>query len=233
METDRYARYGAAAGIVWVALLIIGFFIVFPNPPDFDAPAGDWSRYYIDNRSDIQVGNSILVVGLFFYVWWLGSLRSGLRAAEGGTGRLSNIAFGAGVGSLGFGLIAISAGYAAALRPELTAPQLTRSLNDLGVVAGGAAAGIFAALFIATAVAALRFGGLPAWVGWVSAVCGVAQFLAIGTAVTDSGAFSFDGFLGGFLPVITFVVGILAISIALVREPGPAARPAAAAPPAA
>src|SRR6266513_6170612 len=39
MNEVRYAKYGAATGIVFVIFLIVGFLIVFPKPPDTDAAA--------------------------------------------------------------------------------------------------------------------------------------------------------------------------------------------------
>jgi hypothetical protein len=231
METDRYARYGAAAGIVFVVLLIVGFLLITPEPPDFDSSANEVAGYYSDNRSDVQWASAVIAVSLFFYVWWLGSLRSTLRAAEGGTGRLSNLAFGGGIASISFAVVALGAGFVAALRPGETSPEIVRAFNDLGVVAGAAAVGPFAALFLATAIVGLRFGALPAPVAWLAAIAGVLQLLTLGTGVTDEGAFSFDGFLGGFLPFVAFLLAILAISIAQVRgEPRPAAT--APAPPA-
>ena len=38
-------------------------------------------------------------------------------------------------------------------------------------------------------------------------------------AVADTGAFAADGLLGGFIPIITFVLAMLTLSYALVREP--------------
>jgi hypothetical protein len=218
MQDRRYEQLGAATGIVWIGLVVAGALAVIPGPPDVDAAAEDWANYFADNRSAIQVGNALIAVGVFFYVWFLGSLRSSLRAAEGGTGRLSNLAFGAGIASTGFILIALTAAFTAALRPEETSPELLRTLNDVGVVAGGASAGTYAALFLATAIVALRFGALSRRIGWIVGVCGGLQFLALGDAVTDSGVFSVDG-VGGIVPLIALIVAILATSVGLVREP--------------
>jgi hypothetical protein len=40
-------------------------------------------------------------------------------------------------------------------------------------------------------------------------------------AVTDSGAFAADGLLGGLIPILTFVVAMVAVSVTLYREPAP------------
>jgi hypothetical protein len=98
MNDDRFARYGAASGMLAV-LLVVGSFLGFilPNAPDLDAPGTDWATYFTDHQSRIQVGVVVLGVGLFFFIWFLGSLRSALATAEGGEGRLASVAFGGGI----------------------------------------------------------------------------------------------------------------------------------------
>ncbi|MGH2966835.1 MAG: hypothetical protein ACRDMH_15830 [Solirubrobacterales bacterium] len=220
MSDDRFARYGAASGILAV-LLTAGAFVGFilPNAPDLDAPGTDWATYFTAHQSRIQVGVIVLGVGLFFFIWFLGSLRSALARAEGGEGRLASVAFGGGIVAVASLLIAASAGAVAALRPEDLDPNTTRALNDLGVVAGGPGAAGFTALFAATAIVGYRHRAVPAPVAGLSALAAITQPLAYGVAVTDSGAFAASGLLGGFIPIITFVVAALALSYALIREP--------------
>jgi hypothetical protein len=233
MSNDRYARYGAASGILAV-ILIVGSFIglVLPNAPDLDAPGTDWAGYFTDHQSRIQVGVIVLGVGLFFFIWFLGSLRSALARAEGGEGRLASVAFAGGIVATVSLLVAATAGAVAALRPEDLDPNTTRALNDLGVAVGGPGAAGFTALFAATAIVGYRYNAVPAPVAGFSALAAITQPLAYGVAVTDSGAFAGDGFLGGFIPIITFVLAVVALSGALVRQPLPARRGAAGAPPA-
>jgi len=87
MSNERFARYGAASGIAFLALFLVGFLVfVVPNSPNADASAQDWANYYTDHRDRIQVGTLVVGVGLFFFVWFLGSLRSAIAAAEGARG---------------------------------------------------------------------------------------------------------------------------------------------------
>ncbi|HEY8779783.1 MAG TPA: hypothetical protein VIL93_08320, partial [Solirubrobacterales bacterium] len=53
----------------------------------------------------------------------------------------------------------------------------------------------------------------------LSALGAIGALPAIGTSLSTSGAFSGDGVLGLFVPVITFVVGLVAISVAMLRSP--------------
>lgn len=220
MNDDRLGRYGAASGIVAVFLLVGSFLgFILPNAPDLDAPGTDWASYFTDHQSRIQVGVIVLGVGLFFFIWFLGSLRSALARAEGGEGRLASVAFGGGIVAVVTLFIAASASAVAALRPEDLDPNTTRAFNDLGVVAGGPGAAGFTALFAATALVGYRHQAVPAPIAGFSALAAITQPLGYGVAVTDTGAFAADGLLGGFIPIITFVLAMLTLSYALVREP--------------
>jgi hypothetical protein len=220
MNDDRLGRYGAASGIVAVFLLVGSFLgFILPNAPDLDAPGTDWASYFTDHQSRIQVGVIVLGVGLFFFIWFLGSLRSALARAEGGEGRLASVAFGGGIVAVVTLFIAASASAVAALRPEDLDPNTTRAFNDLGVVAGGPGAAGFTALFAATALVGYRHKAVPAPIAGFSALAAITQPLGYGVAVADTGAFAADGLLGGFIPIITFVLAMLTLSYALVREP--------------
>jgi hypothetical protein len=227
MSNDRYARYGAASGLVFVVLFLVGFLgFVVPDAPDADAAGASWQSFFSDHQNRIQFGIFLVGLGLFFYIWFLGSLRSALAAAEGGTGRLSSVAYGGGLVAAAFFLIPMTATAAAAYRPDEIDPNLTRALNDLAFVSGAPAAAAFTALFAATAIVGYRYNAVPAPAAGFSALAAITQPLAYGVAFTDSGAFAPDGFLGGFIPLLTFVIAILALSGALAREPVPAPRAA-------
>src|SRR5688500_5254790 len=92
---QKYARYGAASGIVFVVLVIVAFGIS-PEPPDADAPAAEVSQHFIDEQDGIRVTAAIFTAALFFFIWFLGSLSSALRAAIGSP-RLPTVAFGGGL----------------------------------------------------------------------------------------------------------------------------------------
>src|SRR5918912_403271 len=92
----RGRRFDAATGIGFAVLTIVGF--VLPGtPPKADDPTAKITTFFGDHRKEIIVGNFLLGLGAVLFLWFLGSLRSYLRAAEGGEGRLSAAAFGGGV----------------------------------------------------------------------------------------------------------------------------------------
>jgi len=135
MDNDRFARYGAATGIIAVVLILIGFSIFGSGLPSTDASSQDWGSFFTDHQSRIQLGITIVGAGLFFFIWFLGSLRSAIAAAEGGTGRLASIAFGGGLVGVVALLIAVTGAAAAAFHPDQVDPTITRALNDFGTVA--------------------------------------------------------------------------------------------------
>jgi hypothetical protein len=230
MSNDRYARYGAASGIIAIVLILIGYSVATQDIPDVSASADDWASYYSANQNQIQTGLTLVGVGLFFYIWFLGSVRSALALAEGGNGRLASVAYGGGLISAAFFVVAVSATAAAAFRPDEIDPTITRALSDLGIVVGAPAAAGFTALFAATAIVGYRYNAVPAPVAGFSALAAVTQPLALGVALTDSGAFAADGLLGLWVPIVTFALAVLTLSGTLMRQPTAASaggRPAA------
>jgi hypothetical protein len=219
MSDRDWERLGAATGAVAVLLFIIGFGI-FPTAPDLDAPATEIQAYYADEQSGIQAALVVLTGALFFFIWFLGSLRSALRVSEGGTGRVSSIAFAGGVVSAGalFALITLIAG--AAFHPDESTPEVTTAINDLAVVSGAPALAGLTALFAACAKVALRHGAFSSAIGGLLVLAALAQPFAVGAMLTDSGVFAGDGVLGLFLPIAAFSIAILVMSGALVQRAG-------------
>ncbi|MGA8745743.1 MAG: hypothetical protein WB507_07760 [Solirubrobacterales bacterium] len=91
MSDAQARRMGAATGIIFVALIVIGLFAVVPKGPAFNSSAASIQQFYVHNRHDLQVGLFIASFGFLFFVWFLGSLVSHLRRFEGQEGRLTSI----------------------------------------------------------------------------------------------------------------------------------------------
>ncbi len=216
MREDRYAKYGAATGIAFVVLLVIGFLIVTPSPPDLDAPVDEWSNYFTDHQDSINTGIVLVSVSLFFFLWFLGSVASALRVAAGNP-RLPSIAFAGGLLFTASLFVALTCVAIAAHRPDEVSPELTRALNDGGILAGVPGIAGVGAFFGATALVILRGDLLPHWLGWLSGVAAAVQPLTFGVLYTDTGAFAADGVLGLFVPLTVGVLTVLALSIVLIQ----------------
>src|SRR5436190_2037788 len=124
----RGRRLDAATGVVAPVLFLVGFGIQ-GKPPDPGDPVAKIAAYLADHRSSILTGDFLVAVGAAFFIWFLGSLRSYLRAGEGGEGRLSAASF------LGGGVATATILAAAALQSALVLHPAT--LADPTVVRFG------------------------------------------------------------------------------------------------
>ena len=233
MSNILWQRLGAASGIVYV-LVILGPDLIQggPNEEETTMTAAEAIAQSCATITAAQLTDAIYpithVLGYLIFLFFLGSLWSALRRAEGGDGWLSAAAFGGGLVflALRFSGAAVTGG---AVHNSCAGidPQLWQVLHD------GAGVAIFTSFFplavlsAASAVVAIRFGApLPRWLGWMSAVVAVALLV--------------DGMAGTlyhreFGPsILLFMLWTLAASIALVRRAGvphPAVSNAAATPP--
>jgi hypothetical protein len=215
MNTDQGERYGAVSGIAFVGLFVVTFFL--GSPTDYGDPATEVASYYREDQREVQVSVALWSAGLFFFLWFLGALRSVLRAAEGAPGSLSSIAFGAGLLSAAF--LALTAAFvaAAAARPDEIDPELTRMIDDLTYLV--LAPGSFAVVgfLLASALVVLRSQAMPAWLGWLALIPAVAQALSVGIVFTDRSPF------GGSAPfhvvgLLGLLAWVLAVSILLLTR---------------
>jgi hypothetical protein len=217
--SDRHARYGAATGILFVLFVIVGF-AVTPKPPAVDASVAEVFEYVNDKQDTLHAVQLIFAVAGFFFVWFLGTLRNSLAAAEGAEGRLANTAFGGGLIAVATLMVSFGLAATAALHPAENGPELTHALIDASLIVPAVGAPAAAVFFAANGLSILRSGFLPAWLGWLGLVTALLNLLGIGAVYTDSGAFAADGVLGFFIGFLLFLIWILAASILLYRKLG-------------
>jgi hypothetical protein len=217
--SDRYARYGAATGILFVVLVIVGF-LVTPNPPAADASAAEVFEYVGDKQDTLHTVQLIFALAGFFFIWFIGTLRHSLATAEGDGGRLANTAFGGGLIAIATLMVAFGLAATAALHPAANGPELTHALIDASLIVPAVGAPAATVFFVANGLSILRSAFLPAWLGWLAMVTALFNMLGIGAVYTDSGAFAADGVLGFFIGFILFLVWNLAASIVLYQRLG-------------
>ena len=219
MNDRRSEQLGAATGIVFVVLLVASIFAT-PAPPKIDVPAANVAAYFHNHQDGIRAGTFIGMIAAFFFLWFLGSLRSFLRVAEGPTGRLSSVLFGGGVATAALAAVSSTAMTIGALRPE-TNPQILQALYDLNLYVLPVGAFTLAAYAAAGGMVVLRSRALPVWLGWGGLLVGLLQLLsAIAIFGSTSNAFNpHDGFVA-FAAFIGFALWTLAASVLLVRRAG-------------
>lgn len=218
MNDQRWERYAAWSGVVFFVLIVIALAISLgTSPPDFDAPADDVARYYADHDGALRASVALASAAFFFFVWFIGTMRAALALAEGSGRRLANLFYGTGLVITACVVLAQGAVAIAALHPDLLSPEVIRALHDFSVVGFAPAAGVFVAFFLAAGLASLRLGMLPGWFGGFSIAAGLIQILGIGPVFTDDGVFAPDGVLGGFLPLVVFILWVPIASVLLAR----------------
>jgi hypothetical protein len=181
LMVGRIERWAPIGGIVFVALMVVGTFFV-GDVPTADAPEQEITDYLADSDNHTRniVGAYLWTVGALTFLLFLTRLRSDLRRAEGGTGALANLAFGAGVVFAAVWMVSAavfaSVAYAVELRDApVTDPDLVRVLPPMGrllLLLGAGFAGLL--LLLAASVVILRTAVLPKWLAWLGIVAAIA-----------------------------------------------------------
>ena len=174
-------RWAPIAGVLFVALMVVGGFLV-SDVPNADASGQEIADYLADGDRHTRniVGAYLWIVGALAFLWFLTRLRSVLRNAEGGTGALSNLAFGAGVAFSAVWMVSAAAYAAVPFAIEVadapvSEPDLVRVLPSLGgllLLVGGGFAGLL--LLLAASAVIFRTGVLPRWLAWLAIVGAIA-----------------------------------------------------------
>ena len=169
MTTQRLARYAPWTGTLAVALWVVGFLVlVSSGMVAQDASPEEVLAHYQTNGVPIIAGSYVFMLGSLAFLWFLGSLVTSLRSAEGGDGRVASIAFGGGVAMAVCALLLPSGGVTLALGAgTITAASADALRHSPGIFYIGVE--LFAAVLVAaTAIVALRTAVLPRWLAWVS-----------------------------------------------------------------
>ena len=214
---DRHARYGAATGIFFVVLVILGF-AVTPKPPAADASVSEVFEYFSDKQNALHAVQLIFGAAGFFFIWFIATLRNSLAAAEGSEGRLATTAFGGGLIAVATLMVGFALQATATLHPLENGPELTHALFDASLIVPAIGAPAAAVFFAANGISILRSGYLPAWLGWLALVAALFNALGLGAVFTDHGVFAGDGALGFFAGFALFLIWFFAASFTLMSR---------------
>jgi hypothetical protein len=219
MEPDRWERWGAASGFLALALGVAA--ATFERgAPMAGARAEEVAAYFAQYRTELLVQSLLMVLSAGALLWFLGSLRSVLARAEGGTGRLSAVAFGAGLVGVGLQAAIQAPQSALAMASDGSLdPQLAAMMSNLGYVLSAIAYVPLAVMLVAVALVTRRARALPVWIGWLSALtAGTYLVLTAGIAL-DSGPLAL-GASGTFVPYTLTVIWLAATTTAVIRRLG-------------
>ena len=118
-SSNWLVRWASLGGILYVALFVIGVILMFDGSPDSDAPPGKVIAYYSDSshRDKINIGWILAGLGVFFFLWFVASLRETMREATASSAGDSMLAFLVTIGGTASGAVTLMAlGEAAGVR---------------------------------------------------------------------------------------------------------------------
>ncbi len=236
---------GAASGLFAVLLFVAAFLIFLntdptggntPRLPNIANPQAS-PAFIADHLNGIRAQVMLNGIGLVVFLWFLGTLWSVLRGAEGGPARGSAIASAGalvGVTLTLMGLVLTGTSTLATTLPQAETVSTLYGAASLSFAFGGAA---FTVFFLGAAEVILRAGGLPKWLGWLALLAAAASVFGFVTPYAQSGIFNpATGGLGFYAHYIAFVVWVFLASAALMlaqhrrtsaAKPAPPAAPAA------
>jgi hypothetical protein len=170
MNKSRLERLAPLTGAIAVVLMLVPLGGATDYQPAADRAVEIFNIDPILVIAKINIG----LLSAFFLMWFAGSVYTALREWEGGTGRVSLVAFGGGLAT-GVALAArntvLAAGFVRAGAPGGISPEGAVMLYDLsGSMASQMAATTLAVLIGATSIVSLRKAMFPSWFGWASAL---------------------------------------------------------------
>jgi hypothetical protein len=156
-------KLGASAGAWAMLWLSISFLILQGATANLGASDNDFVRALLDERMRWEWATALRVMGGIMIIWFMGSLASRLRLAEGEPGRLGSIAFG--IGTVWGALWLLSAMFNSAAILMASEYQNAPAAREAGILAREMVMiltpAVTFALALATGFVATRFGGFP------------------------------------------------------------------------
>lgn len=217
MSNRQLERIAAAAGIVG-AMMTVAYVIMPPNL-DTTSSASQVIEVVNAHREGILVKNLVGTLSFFPFLFFLGSLYSVLRRAEGDTGWLSLLAFGGGLALTAIHAIESVLAYALAWHVGKDAnTAVVQALSDIQNLVAYFYAVPLAVMLLATSLVAWRTRVFPRWIAWLGfAAAAIWLVGAIGVVDPQHGPLTAIGFGGGL--VLFFLVWLPATSVAIMRAP--------------
>jgi hypothetical protein len=204
MNQRALERYAPLTGVVFVVLLVIAV-VVGGETPDNKDSAQKMVDFWKDNEGAQFASTLIGAWSAVFFLWFSASLRNALRRNEAVPHRLSSLAFaGAVIATTGL-LMTLSLSFAAVDTVGDVPAQVTQTLTVLSNEVFFPIAVGLGVFYLATGILAVRSRALPAWLGWVAIVIGIACITPV-----------------GFFAILVGLLWVLVVSVILYRsEEGP------------
>ncbi len=217
----NWERWAAASGYVVVLFGVAGAAFERGGPP-LNAPVDQTIAFFSTYRRELLSQSLMFVLSAGAYLWFFGVLRTFLLVAEGRSGMLSTIAFGAGTVSAGIQMVfqgfqvALAVASNHPVEPPLAAlfSNAILALSVIGYVP-------VAVMLAAVAVVSLRDRAFPAWLGWLSAFAAMAHVVMSIGLVVEGGPLVPGGTLTYGLYAVTLLWLVATTTVMVVRSGRP------------
>ena len=173
-QSSEWVRLAPLAGIVYLALFIVGVGLSFNTS---FLPAGpEILEFYEDNSSRVMTSGYLFSVSAFFLMVFVGSVWASLRDAEGGSSVFSIVALGGGISG---STLAVTQGALMLITGERAGAEVglapnSAALYDISAALLGNAYPItLAALIGGFGVVSAMTKAYPRWLTWSSLVLAV------------------------------------------------------------
>jgi hypothetical protein len=207
MDVDRFTP---AAGVLAVACWVVGLIVV--GDISSKDKGTELLAYYQAHDGKLLGGGVIWLIGTALFLWFLGSVRARLLAAEGPDARLTSVAFAGGVATTICLALNVGPDMAGALSNDDLDASGARALHSVSDAFFLGAEYLTPVLLTAVALLALRTGVLPRWFAWLSGLIALVMLIApIGWAAL----------------VFAFPIWVLVLTYLLWRSAGAGSRVAA------
>jgi hypothetical protein len=207
MTEKTWERCGAASGLGVVVLGAAA--TAFERAP---VTAADFAA----NRAALVTQSMLFLAGAALSLWFIGSLRTFLMRAEGGSGRVSAVAFGAGIAWVTLNMLAqaFQVGVAGDSGGD-TPDSVMKTMGAMFTIANLP----LAVMLVAVAMVSLRHHAFPRWLGWLAVAAAMAHTVLWLSTAAESGPLASDSQLS-FVLYPFVIVWLVPATVVMIRGTG-------------
>jgi hypothetical protein len=216
--TQKWFAWG---GVISLVMAVGGLYVMgFVPPPPPTATVAQIGDLYHEHRSAIALGALLFMASAAPFLLFIAVLSAQMKRIEGNGRTLTYLQLAAGATSMTPIILAPLAWCTAALRPD-NSPEIIRALNDFGLMTMIVATPAAMAQVFAVALAVLADKSarpvFPRWIAAASFLCVLALTFGMPAALTQTGPFAWDGFVGGGLESLGFIPWTILMAVVLTR----------------
>jgi hypothetical protein len=192
MTGGRVQRLTGAAGLLAVAVLIVGWLFTPADPPGPAATAEQVVRWTLDDRRALLVSTVLLAAGLGLAIVFFAGLRSLCARAEGPPGLFATIGWGATLVAFAVVFVALAMAQTQSYLVLDGDPGTVEAFHEARLLLTDLAGLPLAVGLLAFGIAMVRTGFPAKWLGALAALAALLQLAGV-AALSRQGFFSPSG----------------------------------------